>query len=40
MKKFLVSLVLILLAIFGWATMASACVWMWYQPEMPQRPQE
>jgi cyclic lactone autoinducer peptide len=40
MKKFLASLVLLLLALFGWATIAGACSFFWYQPEMPQKPQK
>ena len=40
MKKFFASLVLLLVALFGWATIASACLWGWYQPELPQKEQK
>jgi cyclic lactone autoinducer peptide len=40
MKKFLASLVLFILAFFSWAAVAGACYWYWYQPELPQKPQE
>ena len=40
MKKFFASLVLFLAVLLGLATIASACVWGWYQPELPQKEQK
>jgi cyclic lactone autoinducer peptide len=40
MKKFIVSLVLSLVAIFTIASTAGACTWWFYQPELPQKPQK
>ena len=37
MKKFIASLVISLLVFFGLVSAAGACVWIAYQPEMPQK---
>lgn len=40
MKKLIVSLVISMLVFFGLASTAGACFWLFYQAEMPQKPQE
>jgi cyclic lactone autoinducer peptide len=40
MKKLIASLVLFLVALFALTTTAGACLWAFYQPEMPQKPLE
>jgi len=39
MKKTLIASILALIILFGAASIAGACVWWFYQPELPQKPQ-
>jgi cyclic lactone autoinducer peptide len=40
MKKFVASLVILLLVFLGLVSACGACYWWQYQPELPQRPQK
>jgi cyclic lactone autoinducer peptide len=40
MKRFIASLVVLLMFVIGILSITGACWWMFYQPEMPQKPQK